>query len=151
MTENTRRIAAIATNSVLALALVLLTIFMLAAGCTDSSKENGTSNQQSSAAPQSSNHPLIGTWVSSESPGTQFIFTEDSVTYKELEYSVLLEETGKYSLDRNGNIEWSITWYSGGVTRWKGKLADDHITVEYTNSWDGTQGKDMLTRIRKTK
>lgn len=91
---------------------------------------------------------LLGTWVSEQWPEQKHIFTDVEVKYKELKYSVILAGSGTYNLEPDGTVEWTITWYSGNFTNWKGMLEGEKITVEFENSWDGSHGADTLTRVQ---
>ncbi|MDW7773554.1 MAG: hypothetical protein SCH71_11770 [Desulfobulbaceae bacterium] len=130
--------------AVIFISAAVIAVFM--AGCTGSPEQTALPAGQS--VPAEKNKELCGTWVSEQHPEQKHIFTEEEAIYQELEYSVVLQQSGPYKLRPDGTVEWIITWYSGNYTQWRGKLEGDRISVEFKNSWDESQGRDTLTRVQ---
>jgi len=134
---------------VVAIVVILAAIVTLTATCMDSPEKIIPLNHKYPTSLGKEN--LLGTWVSEQWPNQNHIFTVDKVKYTELEYSVFLEGSGTYTFEPDGTVEWTITWYSGNFTNWKGVLEGDKMTVEFENSWDGSRGNDTLTKVQATK
>jgi hypothetical protein len=126
--------------------LIAALFLILVSGCTQPMEKSKTNGKESTPRTEAEKQGLTGTWVSEKHPEQRHVFANEKVTYRERQYSVVLEENSTYTLTKDGSVTWTITWYSGNKTTWNGKLKGDRMSVQIVNSWDETPEEDTLVK-----